>query len=147
MTENEKSLDLLAIFHYIVGGLTALFSCFFLLHVAMGIAMLCGAFDGKDAPPRFFAWFFVLFPAVFIVAGWTLAGFIIAAGRKLKRRRSRTFCLVIAGIECMLMPFGTVLGVFTIVVLMKDPVKQLFTDNPTSDCIRHPADGLPKPSM
>jgi len=129
MTEDERNLDLLAIFHYIVGGLTALFSCFFLLHVAMGIAMLCGAFDGQDAPPKFVAWFFILFPAVFIVAGWTLAGFVIAAGRMLKRRVSRTFCLVVAGIECILMPFGTVLGVLTIVMLTKDSVKGMFTAN------------------
>lgn len=127
MTQDEQHLDLLAIFHYIVGGLTALFSCFFLIHVAMGIAMLCGAFDGKDAPPRFMGWLFVLFPSVFIVAGWILAGLVITAGRKLKRRTSYTFCLVIAGLECIMMPFGTVLGVFTIIVLMKEPVKQLFT--------------------
>jgi len=129
MTQNEQHLNLLAIFHHVVGGLTALFSCMFLLHVAMGIAMLCGAFDGKDTPPKFFAWFFILFPSVFILAGWTLSGFIIAAGRKLKHRASYTFCLVIAGLECILMPLGTVLGVFTIIVLMKDSVKQLFTAN------------------
>ncbi len=147
MTEDDRNLELLAIFHYIVGGLTALFSCFPLLHVAIGIAMLCGAFDGKDAPPAFFAWLFILFPAVIIVTGWTLAGVIIAAGRKLKRRVSRTFCLVVAGIECMMMPFGTVLGVFTIVVLTKDSVREMFTANHASDGIRHPANGFPKPTM
>ncbi|MGD0900666.1 MAG: hypothetical protein ABR915_22770 [Thermoguttaceae bacterium] len=125
MTQDETHLDLLAIFHYIVGGLTALFSCMFLLHVAMGIAMLSGAF-GKDAPPRIFAWFFILVPSVFIFVGWTLAALIITAGRRLKRRASYTFCLVVAGLECLLMPFGTVLGVFTIVVLMKDSVKEMF---------------------
>ena len=52
MMEDDKNLDLLAMFHYVVGGLTALFSCLFLFHIAMGIAMLCGAFDGKDAPPK-----------------------------------------------------------------------------------------------
>jgi hypothetical protein len=98
--------------------------------------MLCGAFDGKDAPP-----------AVIIVTGWTLAGVIIAAGRKLKRRVSRTFCLVVAGIECMMMPFGTVLGVFTIVVLTKDSVREMFTANDASDGIYQPANGFPKPSM
>lgn len=102
----------------------------------MGIAMLCGTFDGKDAPPKVFAWLFILFPSIFILIGWTLAGFIIAAGRKLKRRVAWTFCLGVAGIECVLMPFGTVLGVFTILVLMKDSVKQMFTANNTSDGIR-----------
>jgi hypothetical protein len=129
MTQDEQHLNLLAIFHYVVGGLTALFLCMFLLHVAIGIAMLCGAFDGKDAPPKFVAWFFVLFPSVFILAGETLSGFIIAAGRKLKRRVSWTFCLVVAGLECIVIPFGTVLGIFTIIVLMKDSVKEIFAAN------------------
>ena len=127
MTQDEQHLDLLAIFHYVVGGLTALFPCVFLIHVAIGIALLCGAFDGAEgAPPKVVAWMFILIPSAFILAGWTLAGFIIATGLKLKRRTSRTFCIVVAGIECMLMPLGTVLGVFTLVVLMKDSVKELY---------------------
>jgi hypothetical protein len=131
MTQDEQYLNLLSIFHYVVAGLTALFSCFFLIHIAIGIAMLCGAFEGKDAPPRFIGLLFIgllfiIFPALFIMTSWVLAGFMIAAGRKLRRRVSRTFCLVIAGVECILMPLGTVLGVFTIVVLMKESVKALF---------------------
>ena len=31
-----------------------------------------------------------------------------------------------AGIECIFMPFGTVLGVFTIIVLMRPSMKELF---------------------
>jgi len=31
-----------------------------------------------------------------------------------------------ACIECLFMPFGTVLGVFTILVLVRESVKQLF---------------------
>ena len=135
MSQDEQHLNLLSIFHYVVAGLTALFSCMFLMHVAMGVAMLCGAFEGEDAPPKAFAWIFIIFPSVAIFMGWTMAAFIIAAGVKLKRRTSRTFCLVIAGIECMIMPFGTVLGVFTLVVLMKDSVKALFEIQKASQSI------------
>ena len=56
MDEDKQHLKLLSIFHYIVGGFTALFSCFPLIYIAMGIAMLCGAFNGEDpgdVPPRF----------------------------------------------------------------------------------------------
>ncbi len=126
MTNDEQYLNLLSIFHYIVAGLTALFSCFFLIHIAIGIAMLCGAFEGKEEPPRFMGLIFIIFPAMFIIASWILAGFMIAAGTKLKRHTSRMFCLVIGGIECIIMPFGTILGIFTIVLLMKDSVKALF---------------------
>jgi hypothetical protein len=131
MSQDEQHLNLLSTFHYVVGGLAALFSCFFLIHIAMGIAILCGAFDGKDAPPRFIGLFFIIFPSIFILASWTLAGFIIAAGINLKRRSHRTFCLVIAAIECIFMPFGTVLGVLTLVLLMKDSVKVLFETKQT----------------
>jgi hypothetical protein len=68
--------------------------------------------------------------SLFILGGWTLAILMIVAGRKLARRASRLFCLVVAGIECIFMPFGTILGIFTIIVLMKEPVKELFGPPP-----------------
>ena len=129
MNQDEQHLNLLSTFHYVVGSLTALFSCVFLIHIAFGIAMVFGDSRGEDHPPRFLEWFFILFPSVAILAGWTFSGFIIAAGRRLKRRTSYTFCIVMAGIECIFMPFGTVLGIFTIIILMKESVKNLFSVN------------------
>ena len=35
MTQDEQNIDLLGIFHYVLGGLTAFFSCFFLIYVAI----------------------------------------------------------------------------------------------------------------
>ena len=132
MTEEERNLDLLGVFHYVVGGLTALFACLPLLHVAMGAAMLSGAFDGSNPPPEFLGWFFVAFGAFFVLAGWALAAAIAVAGRKLRTRTARTYCLVVAGLECMMMPFGTVLGVFTLIVLTKESAKARFAAPPAS---------------
>ena len=47
-----------------------------------------------------------------------------------------------AGIECMFTPFGTVLGVFTIIVLMRPEVKTMFgivTAPPPQPCTRKPS--------
>ena len=74
-------------------------------------------------------WFFVIFALMFITAGWTFAVFVLTTGRFLARRKHYMFCLVMGGVECLFMPFGTVLGVFTIIILMKEPVKQLFEQN------------------
>ena len=52
--------------------------------------------------------------------------FVVLAGRRLAALRSHTFCLVVAGIECFFMPFGTILGVFTILTLLKPEAKRLF---------------------
>jgi len=126
MTEDEKYLDLLAIFHYVVGGLTAMVACFPLIHVAVGVAMILGELDGPHPAPAGIGWIFIIFPGMLILCGWAMAIAIIVAGTKLKSRTSHTYCVVVGAIECMFMPFGTVLGVLTIILLMKDSVKQMF---------------------
>jgi len=62
----------------------------------------------------------------FIACGLAFASFVLATGRCLAKRKHYTFCLVMAAIECIFMPFGTVLGVFTIIALNRETVKRLF---------------------
>ena len=126
MNQDEQYLKLLSVFHYVVGGLVAFFACIFLFHLCIGVAMLTGAID--DAP-AFVGLMFVVMATVAITLGWTLAVCIIIAGRCLAKRTRYMFCLVMAAISCIFMPFGTVLGVFTIIVLMRPSVKELFAAN------------------
>ena len=128
LTQDKEHLRLLAVFHFVVAGLAFLFALFPILHLLVGIAIVSGAFDGPagEEVPTFFGWFFVLFAGGWILFGVAFALAIAFAGRALQARRRYTFCLVMAGISCIFMPFGTVLGVFTIVVLMRDSVKRMF---------------------
>ena len=90
---------------------------------------IIGALDNGgngNPPPAFFGWFLIAFAACAILCGMALALCVAIAGRRLARNRNYAYCLVVAGVECIFMPFGTVLGVFTIVVLMRPTVKQLF---------------------
>ena len=132
MTQDEDHLRLLSIFHYVAGGLAGLFAMIPLIHLLIGLFIIFASqkFDGKGAPPpAFIGWIFVIIATVFITLGLTFAAFILTAGRFLAKRKHYLFCLVMAGVECKFMPFGTVLGVFTIIVLMREPVKQLFANN------------------
>lgn len=129
MNEDLQHLKLLSIFHYVVGGLTALFACFPIIHLVIGILAVVApdSMNSHGEPmPAFFGWFFIIFAACFILAGWALAVCVILAGRYLSRRIHHTFCLIMAGLECIFMPLGTVLGVLTIIVLVKPSVKELF---------------------
>ncbi len=129
--QDEQHLNILSIFHYVVGGITALFACFPLIHLTIGINMLSGGFgpSDEDFPFRLFGLMFILIPAIIILMGWALAGCMVAAGYFLSKRQKYTFCLVVAGVECIFMPFGTVLGIFTIIVLVRPSVKALFEAN------------------
>jgi hypothetical protein len=126
MNRDLEHLHLLSIFHYVAAGITALFACLPFIHLAIGIAMVAGGFRGPNPPPEILGWLFVFGAAFFILGGWTLAVLMVLTGRRLKAHAAWTFCFVIAAIECILMPLGTVLGVFTIVVLSRPTVKTLF---------------------
>jgi hypothetical protein len=132
MNQDLDHLRILSIFHYVVGGIVALFACFPLIHLAIGLFALLA--PEKMNPPhpsdaqmmRLIGVIFVGIASLAITVGWTLAICLFVAGRNLASRRHYTYCLVIAGIACIFMPFGTVLGIFTIIVLMRPSVKALF---------------------
>jgi hypothetical protein len=131
MNQDNEHLRLLAIFHYIVAGLAALFSFFPLLYTAMGAIFLFAARHGtpkpgEELPPEILGWLFVAFGALFFLAGIAMAICILFAGGSLSRRRCYWFAFVVACIECIFIPFGTILGIFTIIVLSRESVKALF---------------------
>ena len=126
MKQDLEHLKLLWIFHYVVAGMAALIACIPFLHFFMGVALATGAFGDTDPEAQPIGLVIMVFAGLFILAGWTLAALIAFAGRSLQTRRRYTFCLVMAGVECIFMPVGTVLGVFTMIVLVRDSVKELF---------------------
>lgn len=133
MNQDEEHLRLLSIFHFVCAGLAALFACIPIIHLVIGLLMVLRPESfgpGKNQPPAIIGWFLVIFASTFIFLGWTFAAVLAWAGRCLRGRKHYTFCLVMAGVACLFMPFGTVLGVFTIMVLSRPSVKALFSEGP-----------------
>lgn len=127
MNQDLEHLKWLSTGFYVYAGLTALFACIPFIHLSIGIAMVTGSFgDDKNAPPEAFGWFFIGIASVFILLGWALAFCNFLAGKYLKQHKNYTFCFVIAVISCMFAPLGTVLGILTIIVLVRDSVKSIF---------------------
>lgn len=132
MNQDQDQIKILAIFHFVVAAIAGLFACFPIFHLLMGISMLTGGFFPEGAPPNapfpfgLFGLMFTLIPAGMIFFGWLFAIALAVSGYFLLRKRSYLYCLVMAGVSCVFTPFGTVLGIFTIVVLMRPSVKELF---------------------
>ena len=127
---DNEHLRLLSIFHYIYGALVGLCGSFPLMHVAMGFAMLSGVLENPgmqgQAPPREMGWIFVGVGSAVVLLSWTMAACLIFSGISLGQRKRYMFCMVIAGISCLGIPLGTILGAFTIMVLVRDTVIQQF---------------------
>ena len=132
MNRDEEHLQLLAIFHYVVAGLAALFSFFPLLYTTVGGIFIFAARHGtakpgEELPPEFLGWIFAVIGSVLFLIGITMAICILIAGRSLALRKRYSFALVMACIECLFVPFGTILGVFAIIALSRESVRGLFS--------------------
>jgi hypothetical protein len=143
MERDLEHLKLLSIFHYVIAGMVGLVSCFPILDLVIGLVFMFGGDEmfGNGIQPhepvgaRVFGFLFTAFAAVFILGGWTMATLIAFAGRNLSRQTHYTYCMVVAGCACVFVPVGTVLGVFTIFVLVRPSVKELFDSYDSAESV------------
>src|SRR5215204_6168996 len=130
VNQDSEHLKILSICFYVLSGLTlfpVLFGCIYILFgVLFGVALFAEPHRANEPPPAFLGGFFVVFGLIIAGIFGTLGVMILLVGRKLAKRTGYTFCFVVACLICLWMPFGTVLGVFTIIVLTRDSVKALF---------------------
>ena len=119
--KDREHLDLLGVFHYVVAGLAAFCSLIPVLHLVIGVALLASG-DGPPIVP----FIFIGVASTIILLGLTFSFCLAFAGQCLRRRQRYTFCFVMAAISCLFQPFGLILGIFTIIKLSSDPVKEMF---------------------
>lgn len=125
-----EHLKLLSIFHFVFGGLAFLGLGFLAIHfffMRMIFTHPERFNSGRStAPPKeffeIFQWFYV-FMALICIA---VAVANILSGVYLRKRKNRMFSMILAGFNCVQMPFGTALGVFTFIVLSRPIVRQLY---------------------
>jgi hypothetical protein len=124
---DEEHLRLLGIGHKVLAALMGIFACFPIIHLIMGIAMAAGGFDGgSNPPPPFLGYMLIAMALLMITLGWSLAIANWVVGNRIAERRSSTLCQVVAGIDCLWIPFGTALGVTSLIVLNRPSVRAEF---------------------
>ncbi len=144
--EDAEHLSALSIGHYIMAGLSALSAIPLVAYAFAGaklaeqltneMALTMGDISGQagvdplaGAPMEMMEDLGTLMITMtalgFLLAVVTAIGFFLV-GLKLRQRQWWTFCYLSGWGECLLFPFGTLLGVFTIIVLSRPTVKRSF---------------------
>ena len=147
MTEYEKYLNILSIVYYIAAAIVGLLSLFLLPDIVRAFGIALGFTDAGHfsagvlrALTRAAGWNLLL-----LAIAWTIAWVLMLTARHLRERKGHTFCVVIASLLCLLAPriavtphegaavhalpgvsSFLVLGVLTLIVLTREPVKHLF---------------------
>lgn len=121
---DEEHLKLLAIGYWVWGGFMAVYAlllgAYFGVIGSLFVMIPQGAAEG---PPAVMGWIFLCIGAIVLLVVGALAGLEIATGFWIQRRRHRVATLVVAALICPSIPFGTLLGVSTFVVMSRPSVK------------------------
>lgn len=129
---DEEHLKMLSVGYYVSGAISLLYALFGMLYAGMGgfmFGMMRSAGPAARAangPPSEVVWIFVAIGtfATLVFGGMAVAKFVAAS--HLRKRTGRMFCMVVAGLSCLDIPYGTCLGVFTFMILERPSVAHAF---------------------
>ncbi len=123
---DAEHLKLLQIGYWVMGGLMG----FYGLLMGAYFAFIGGIFltipEIQDGPPAFFPWIFIGAAVFALLMLGVFATLVILSGFWIRRREHRVFSMVLAGFLCLSIPFGTMLGVATFLVLGRASVASLY---------------------
>jgi peptidoglycan biosynthesis protein MviN/MurJ (putative lipid II flippase) len=128
--KDGEHLKLLSIFHFVVAGFAFLGMAFLILHYLLMSFVMSPEFwkSQKNAtpPPKEFLQYFIYF--YIFIGAWLMAGGVlnVLSAFFLRQRKHRLFSLIVGGLNCLHIPLGTILGIFTILILSRDSVCQAY---------------------
>jgi hypothetical protein len=130
-----ERLRLLSLAFYISGAIGAVLVSFLLIHfsIFLGLSFVPATAwaNGnhqhvQDAPPAILFRIAAAVLGCIILIGWTLGVLTFYAGRCVARREKRIFVLIMAGFNCIWIPYGTILGVITLIFLSSTEAERAF---------------------
>jgi hypothetical protein len=127
---DAEHLTLLSVAYYVVSALTLAWALVPLFHVGFGtwVVRRPETFGlPATGQTRLVGGLLIAIAATWLVLALALSVTLLLLARSLARRRRYVFCLVAAGVTAALcVPLGTILGILTIVVLLRPSVKDAF---------------------
>jgi hypothetical protein len=135
---DNEHLKLLSIGYMVSAAISAFFSVIGLFYMAMGAFMGTmiarmpnNASRNGQPPPAFFGWLFGSIGLVIFLLMIGIGLLKLRAAFCIRERKGRTFCMVVAAICCLGIPYGTLLGVSTFLVLGRGSVVSQFGETQT----------------
>ena len=130
---DDEHLKLLSLGYMVSAAGTLITSIFSLLYVVAGMIVVGVLSRHPEVTtgvgvqtPAFIGWIIEGVGIGLFFVTLALAAAKFRAAICIKRRKSRTFCMVMAGISCIAIPYGTILGVLTFMVFSRPSVMRQF---------------------
>jgi hypothetical protein len=127
---DAEHLKLLSIFHFILAALGLFGIAFLAIHFAFMRSIFMNPEmwkNEKGGPPPEIFFNLMMWGYGFILVVILTGGVVnLLSGLFIRKRRHRMFSIIIGGLNCLQVPIGTLLGVFTILILSRDSVRKIY---------------------
>jgi len=132
---DDEHLKLLSLFHYISGGLTLAFVLFFGAYFLFIYFIITGAGFQQEInpamntpiPEAILAILLTVMIIIFIL-GLLFGVAQIVSGRFMNLRKMRWFSFTVGILNLLSIPYGTILGIFTLTVLGRYSITQQYSE-------------------
>jgi hypothetical protein len=130
--KDRQWLAALSICHFVLAGLLSFIGMFAVFYIVMGVMFLNMPMPaprpGQPPPPDPVALgcMMIGIGAFLFVLIFGQAIMAVLAGYNIRKRQRWKLCLVGSGVVCLTAPLGTALCAFTVLVLMRQSVRDLF---------------------
>jgi hypothetical protein len=119
---DSEHLRLLSIGFYIQSGISLLAGLYCTIYIFLG---MMGGSIGRPGE-QFPGAMFVGIGVIGLIVGLAMAALNLMAGRGLVQRKNSMLIQILAGLSCLNVPYGTLVGVLTLMTLNRPTVKALF---------------------
>lgn len=135
-------VGLLPLFYWIIGAINAIVALYGFFYIGMAVLFANVPWDEPgyagtgSASPALVIGVFAGTGVAFILGFGLMAALQVLTGFSIRDRVRLSFCRVVAGGTCLLLPLGTLLGVLTLIALRDPALVGQFTDQPISKTLR-----------
>ena len=160
MNNDLSHIKILSVLHYVWAGMAVMIGLYFFASATVGYVYMNRVVDTTISPEAYrdiegfsesnqyieetmrglegnardlLFWELFVWGVGWFFVGLSVGALNLVAARYLSVHKGKTYCFVIAGINCLSFPLGTALGVFTFIVLGRPSVTAIFdsADNGT----------------
>jgi hypothetical protein len=129
--QDVQNLNLLSVLHFIYAGIFGLGGLFCAVYIVIGVMMATSVPSSGSAggpPPEAIGGIFAAIGLIAMLFMWGKAALLIWSGISLRAHRRMMLSMIVAWLTCLNVPLGTLLGVFTIIVLNRPSVKAMYQE-------------------
>ncbi len=126
---DSEHLNILSIANIVLAciwGFAVIFPGIYALMGLVGMAVGAGLGGGEGTGIMVVSGMFSLVFGIFAIVGAAVVTVVAMSAHRLHHRRHYDFCFFVAILQCIMVPLGTVVGVFTLIVLNRPTVKAIF---------------------